>query len=127
MQNVFETVNLAYPSKTKDSITSKKLHSRDFWQIANGVLTRSKSAIPPLINGPEGLASAYGKAKLLARNFFKNSNLEDSGFSLPVSPSTTNLKCIVIVKLPSLVKKVITNLDSAMTSCIDYMPVVVLK
>ena len=67
MQNVFETVNLAYPSKTKDSITSKKLHSRDFWQIANGVLTRSKSAIPPLINGPEGLASAYGKAETFSR------------------------------------------------------------
>ena len=43
-----------------------------------------KSAIPPLLNGPEVLSSASDKAKLFAQNFSKNSNLDDSGISLPV-------------------------------------------
>ena len=50
------------------------------------------SAIPPIFNGSEVLSSASDKAKLFAENFFKNSNLDDSGISLPVFPSRTNLK-----------------------------------
>ena len=76
----------------QESITSQKLGSRDFWQIANSVLNKSKSAIAPLFNGPEVLSSASDKAKLFAKNFSKNSNLDDSGISLPVFPSRTNLK-----------------------------------
>ena len=34
----------------QESITSQKLGSRDFWQIANSVLIRGKSSIPPLFN-----------------------------------------------------------------------------
>ena len=69
----------------KESITSQKLGSWDFWQIANSVLNKGKSAIPPLFNGPEVLSSASDKAKLFAENFSKNCNLDDSGISLPVS------------------------------------------
>ena len=58
--------------------------SQNFWQIAT-VLNQSKSAIPPLFNGPEMLSSASDKAELLAKNFSKNSNLDDSGISLTVS------------------------------------------
>ena len=46
--------------------------------------TKIKSAIPPVFNGPEVLSSASDKAKLFAKNFSKNSNLDDSGISLPV-------------------------------------------
>ena len=63
-----------------------------FWQIANSVLNKEISSIPPLFNGPEVLSSASDKAKLFAENFSKNSNLDDSGISLPVFPSRTNLK-----------------------------------
>ena len=49
------------------------------------VLNKGKSAIPPLFNRPEVLSSASDKAKLFAKNFSKNSNLDDSGISLPVS------------------------------------------
>ena len=42
--------------------------------------------MPPLFNGPEALSSASDKAKLFAETFFKNSNLDDSGISLPVFP-----------------------------------------
>ena len=67
------------------SITSQKLGSRDFWQIANNVLNKRKSAIPPLFTDPEVLSSASHKAKFFAENFSKTSNLNDLGISLPVS------------------------------------------
>ena len=60
--------------------------------IANSILNKGKSTIPPLFNSPEVLSSATDKAKLLAENFSKNSNLDDSGISLPVFLSRTNLK-----------------------------------
>ena len=63
----------------------QKLVSWDFWRIANSILNKSKSAIPSLFNGSEVLPSASDKAKLFAENFSKNSNLDESGISLPVS------------------------------------------
>ena len=93
------------------SITSQKLGSRDFWRIVNSVLNKSKSAIPPLFNGPEMLSSASDKAKLFPENFSKNSNLDDSGISLPVFSSRNNLKLNNISVTPKMVKKVIMNLD----------------
>ena len=86
-KRVLEAGKLAYANKTKESITSQKLGSRDFWRIANSVLNKGKSAIPPLFNGLEVLSSASDKAKLFAENFSKNSNLDDSVISLPVFPS----------------------------------------
>ena len=73
------------------------------------------------------LSSAFDKAKLFAKNFSKNSNLDDSGISLLVFPSRTNLKLHNISKAPKMVKKVITNLDSSKASGPDCLPVVVLK
>ena len=121
-KRVLEAAKLAYATKTKESITSQKLGSRDFCRIANSVLNKGKSAIPPLFNGPEVLSSASDKAKLFAKNFSKNSNLDDSGF-----PSRTNLKLHNISITPKMVKKVITNLDSSNASGPDCIPVVVLK
>ena len=126
-KRVLEAAKLAYATKTKESITSQKLGSRDFWRIANNVLNKGKSAIPPLFNGPEVLSSASDKAKLFAKNFSKNSNLDDSGISLPVFPSRTNLKLHNISIPPKMVKKVITNLDSSKASGPDCIPVVFLK
>ena len=76
-KRALEAAKVAYANKTKESITSQKLGSRDFWQIANSVLNKGKSATPPLFNGPEVLSSASGKTKLFAGNFSKNSNLDD--------------------------------------------------
>ena len=129
-KRVLEVAKLAYATKTKESITSQKLGSRDFWRIANSVLVnllKGKSAIPPLSNGPEVLSSASDKAKLFAKNFSKNSNLDDSGISLTVFPSRTNPKLHNISITPRMVKKVITNLDSSKASGPDCIPVVVLK
>ena len=79
------------------------------------------------INGPEVLSSVSDKAKLFAENFFVNSNLEDSGISLPVSPSRTNFKRHNISVTPKKVRKVVMNLDLSKASGPDCIPVVVLK
>ena len=113
-KRVLEAAKLAYATKTKESIISQKLGSRDFWRIANSVLNKGKSAIPPLFNGPEVLSSASDKAKLFAKNFSKNSNL-------------SYLKLHNISITPKMVKKVIMNLDSSKASGPDCIPVVVLK
>ena len=97
------------------------------WRIANSVLNKGTSAIPPLFNSPEMLSSASHKAKLFAENFSKNSNLDDSGISLPVFPSKTNLKLHNISVTPKMVKKDIKNLDFSKASGPDCIPVAVLK
>ena len=104
-KRVLEAAKLAYANKTKESIISQKLGSCDFWRIANSVLNKGKSAIPPLFNGPEVLSSASDKAKLFAENFSKNSNFDDSGISLPVFPSRTNLKLHNISVTPKWLKR----------------------
>ena len=112
----------------KSPITSQKLGSLDFWGIANSFLNKGKSAIPPLfINGPEVLSFASDKAKLSAENFSKNSNLDDSGISLPFFPSRTNWKLDNISVTPKMVKKLIMNLDFSKASDPDCVPAVVLK
>ena len=67
------------------------------------------------------------KQKLFAENFSMNSNLHDSGYSLPVFHSRTNLKLHNISVTPRMVRKVIMNLDLSQTSGPDCIPVVVLK
>ena len=60
----------------KEYIISQKLGSQNFWQNASSVLNKDKSAIRPLFNGLEVLASASDKPKLFAKNFSKNFNLD---------------------------------------------------
>ena len=89
----------------QEYITSQKLGSLDFWQIANSVLNKGKSTIPHLFKSQEVLSSASDKTKFFAENFSKNSNLDDSDISLPVFPSRTNLKLYNISVNPTMVKK----------------------
>ena len=126
-KRVLEAAKITYANKTKESITSQKLGSRDFWRIANSVLNKGKSAIPPVFNGTEVLSSASDKAKLFAENFSLNSNLDDSGVSLPVFSSRTNLKLHNISVTPRIVRKVVMTLDLSKASASDCIPVVVLK
>ena len=104
-KRVLEAVKLICANKTKESITFQKLGTREFWQMANSVLNKGKFAIPSLFNRPEVLHSASDKAKFFAKNFSKNSNLEDSGIFLLVLPSRTNLKLHNIHVFPSWLKK----------------------
>ena len=72
------------------------------------------------------LSSAFDKVKLFAKNFSKNSNLDDLSVSLPIFLSRTYLELNISVT-PKMVKKVITNLESSKISGSDCIPVVVLK
>ena len=73
------------------------------------------------------LSSASDKAKLFAENFSMNSNLDDSGISLPVFPSRTNLKLHNISVTPKMVKKIKMNLELSKVSGPGCISVVVLK
>ena len=73
------------------------------------------------------MSSPSDKVKLFAENFSLNSNLDDSGISLPVFPYRNNLKLDNIYVTPKIVAKVTINLDLSKASGPDCIPVVVLK
>ena len=73
------------------------------------------------------LSSASDKAKLFAKNFSKNSNVNDSGIPFRAFPCRTNLKLHNISVTPKMVKKVIRNLDSSKASGSGCIPVVLFK
>ena len=64
---------------------------------------------------------------MFTKNFSNNFNLDDSGISLTVFASRTNLKLRKIPITPKMVTKVIMNLDSSKASGPDLIPVVVPK
>ena len=68
-KRVLEAAKLVYATKPTESITSQKLGSRDFLQIANSVLNKGKSAIPPVFSRPGVLSSSSDKAKYLLKPF----------------------------------------------------------
>ena len=55
--------------------------------------------------GNKAFENAPDKATLFAENFSKNSNIDDSGISLPVFLSNANLKLHNICVTPKMVKK----------------------
>ena len=66
-EKVLETAKLVYATNTKEFISSQKVGFWDFWQIANSILNKGKSDIPPLFNRPRVLSSVSDKAKLFAK------------------------------------------------------------
>ena len=56
-----------------------------------------------------------------------NSNLDESGISLPLFPSRTNLKLHNISVTSRMVRTVVMNVDLSKASGSDCIPVVVLK
>ena len=63
--------------KQKSPSLPRNMALGDFWQIANSVLNKTESGIPSLFNSTKVLSCASDRAKLFAKNFFKNSNLDD--------------------------------------------------
>ena len=121
-KQVLEAAKLACAAKTRVH-HFPETWLQDFWWIANRVLNKGKSAVPPLFNGREVFSSWSDKAKLFA----KNSNIDNLGIYLPVFPSRTNLKLHIISIISKIVIKVTINLDSSKPFGPDCIPVVVLK
>ena len=124
-KSILEAAKLPYANETKESITSQKLGSRDFCKLLIVFLTKV-NLLYFRYSTTQVLSSASDKAKLFDENFSKNSNIDDSGISLPIFPSRTNLKLYTSVIL-KMVKKVKMNLDLSKSSGPDCIPVVVLK
>ena len=77
-RRVLESAIRGYVDKLWNSVTSQKLVSRDFRQIANSFINKDKSAILLLLHGPEVSSVAPDKAKFFAEIVFKNSSLKYS-------------------------------------------------
>ena len=73
------------------------------------------------------MSPASDKKKLFAKNFYKNSNLDDSGISSLFFSSRTNLTLRNISVTCQMVKMVVTTHDSSKAPGLDSIPVVVLK
>ena len=73
------------------------------------------------------LSSASDEAKLFAKNFCLNSNLDESRVSLSVFSSRANLKLHNISVTTKMIRTVVMNLDLSKASGSDCIPVVVLK
>ena len=112
---------------SQKSITSQNLGFHYFRRIANSVLDKGKSAIPPLFNGPEVLSSGSDKAKLFAKTFLRTLILMTQVSLYLFFPSRTNLKLHNISVTPKMVKKVIMNLKMSKASGPDCVLGVVLK
>ena len=77
-KSVLKAAKLAYANETKESPTSQKLGSWDFWRFANSAFSKGKSAIPPLFNNTEVLSSASDNAKVFPKRFSQKYNLDES-------------------------------------------------
>ena len=126
-KRVIDDAKSAYAQHIQDQISSQKLGSRQFWKICKAVLNKGKSAIPPLIHGPEVLTSSKDKAQVFARQFASNSTLDDRNHPLPDFASRTDKVLQDIVITPKLVASVISNLDPTKATGPDGIPVIVLQ
>ena len=95
---VFEAVKLAYGNKRKESI------------IFLEIVFLTKVNLLFLLYLATHKCCVLHKAKLFAKNLSKNCN--DSGISLLVFPSRTNLKLQNISVTPKMFKNFIKNLNS---------------
>ena len=89
-KEVLKLQNLHMLIKQKSRSLSRNLALRTFGELLT-VLNKDKSAIRPLFNCLELLPSEFDKAKLFTKNFFLNYNLDNSGISLTVFSSRTNV------------------------------------
>ena len=73
--------NVSYTNEIKETITSQKLGSYDFWRIANRVFSKGKSA------SPEVFFSIPNEAKMILKMFSGSSTPDNSRDPLPFFPT----------------------------------------
>ena len=98
-KRVLEAVKPAYANKTKESITFQKLDSRVFWRIANSVLNKGKSGIPPLFDGPELLQNC------LLKTFLRTLILMNMVSLYLLSLLELIWNCVIFLLLPRWLKR----------------------
>ena len=77
---------LTYSTEAKETTNTQKQCSLNVWQIANSVLSKGYSVIPPLFNGSGVMSSVSKKTKsCLLKSSMRN--LDDLGISLRTFPS----------------------------------------
>ena len=77
--------------RQKSPSLARNLALRTFGELPV-VLSTKVNLLYLLFSGLEVFSSASDEAKVFSENCSKNSNLDDSGISLPVFPTRTNLK-----------------------------------
>ena len=73
------------------------------------------------------MSSAFDKAKLFAKNVSKISDLNESGTTLSVFPSKTDVMLYHIFVTPKMIKKIIRNFHFSKASGPDGVAVVVVR
>ena len=126
-ERVLEDAKQQYANSVAGSISTQRLGSRDFWQIANSVLNNNKSSIPPLFHGSEVLTSPQDKANLFGDNFVSNSTLNDEGHLLPAFPSRTATVVSNPLITPKKIARTIHSLDASKATGPDGIPAIVWK
>ena len=114
-KRVLEAAKLAYANKTKEPITSQKLNSRDFWQIANIVFSTKVNLLYLLYSTAWRCCLLH----LINQNCLLKTFLRTLILMTQVSLylfSLNNLKLHNISIAPKMVKKVIINLDLSKAS-----------
>ena len=119
-KRVLEAAKLAYANKTEEFILPRNLSLGSSGELLIVFLTKVNMLFLLYSVAQRCSLLHLTKLKLFFENFSKNSNLDDSGISLPVFSSRTNLKLHNIS--PKMVKKVIMNLDLSEASGPDFIP-----
>ena len=120
MQRVLEAAKLAYANKTEEFILPRNLSLGSSGELLIVFLTKVNMLFLLYSVAQRCSLLHLTKQKLFVENFSKNFNLDDSGISLPVFSSRTNLKLHNISS--KMIKKVIMNLDLSKASGPDFIP-----
>ena len=112
-KKIIEAAKLAYANKTWEFNTFHKFGYCNFWQVLNSVLSKCKSTISPLFNGPEVLSSVSDMEEIFLKIFSENFNLDDPGVSFSTYSTRSYLKLHNIPVSSNIVKEGITDLDSS--------------
>ena len=95
-KRILEAAKLAYANKQKSPSLPRNLALGTFGKLPI-VFSKKVNLLYPLYSTTRRCSSSSDKAKLFAETFSKNSNLDDSGISLPVLPSSTSLTLYISV------------------------------
>ena len=102
---IIEAAKLVYANKTKESITSQKLGSLDFWWIANSVLYKAKSAYLLYSTARRCCLLHLVKQKCLLKTFLRTLTLMTQVSLYLITLLELIRNCMIFVYLPRWLKR----------------------